>query len=40
MRVSRGGEPVVAHHTHDAEPDYIIYHFSELPTAVEFLAAS
>jgi putative hydrolase of the HAD superfamily len=28
-----------AHHAHDAEPDYIIYHFSELPTAVEFLAA-
>jgi putative hydrolase of the HAD superfamily len=28
-----------AHHDHDAEPDYIIYHFSELPTAVEFLAA-
>jgi putative hydrolase of the HAD superfamily len=28
-----------AHHAQDAEPDYIIYHFSELPTAVEFLAA-
>ncbi|MDP8981750.1 MAG: HAD family hydrolase [Acidobacteriota bacterium] len=28
-----------AHHAHDAEPDYIIYHFSELPTAIEFLAA-
>src|ERR1700686_4261697 len=28
-----------AHHAQNAEPDYIIYHFSELPTAVEFLAA-
>jgi putative hydrolase of the HAD superfamily len=28
-----------AHHAQDAEPDYIIHHFSELPTAVEFLAA-
>ena len=28
-----------AHHAHDAEPDYIIYHFAELPTAVEFLVA-
>jgi putative hydrolase of the HAD superfamily len=28
-----------AQHAHDAEPDYIIHHFSELPAAVEFLAS-
>ena len=26
------------HEKHGAEPDYIIYHFSELPRAIKFLS--
>jgi putative hydrolase of the HAD superfamily len=26
------------HENHRAEPDYIIYHFSELPRAIKFLS--